>query len=159
MKYNTTFNGVYTAKNNTFSYLVYFNFGESKQGIQFKSLKSKVPEKYFDISAFTPSSNYNYEIASEQDELWLKACIHAEKLVERPALSNQFSEGDIVECISPDYMTLVGNKYTVSEGNFEYNVGYDCIRLVENRRSAYKASDFVIHKRAPKKEFIPLIFN
>lgn len=72
---------------------------------------------------------------------------------------HQFSEGDIVECISPDARTVVGDKYTVSKGNFNYHVGYDCIRLAEYGRSVYKASDFVIHKRAPKKEFIPLIFN
>lgn len=72
---------------------------------------------------------------------------------------HQFSEGDIVECISPDARTVVGVRYTISEGNFDYSIGYDCIRLVGNGRSVYKASDFVIHKRAPKKEFIPQIFN
>lgn len=80
MEYSNQLNGVYRATNHTYAYTVIFSNGISRQGVKYKSLDRRVPEKFFGSSSFTAySDKYDYEPASPEEIHHLNECIETGK--------------------------------------------------------------------------------
>jgi len=76
MKYSKELNGVYHAKNHTYTYLVEFNNGISGCGLKNgNNARDNNFDVFFTTSDFNKNSDgYDYVLADERHTNWLKSC-------------------------------------------------------------------------------------